>query len=275
MISQGVFRVTAMQLLHGAYNLQANHERKEWAEMWSVATLSLYNDRGAARNFTPQTIPCPILTRWWTVGVAATFILEHWDVIGAIAQGVINRENTVKKANQIASGVQSLMLEPVVVSDVHLIAAFHTYFLFPHFAWLQKGDDTVGGTPGFLARHMVSSYFLMHSDLTAGEIGWESLPAFTDFISSLETLSNDETVLQKNKVKQFFKMAREMLEKHFDIWINKHLFLGLFGEAGTAQVVAQFLLQKQASGFSENGVCESSIHDRKISLRSLQTFLET
>ena len=179
MISQGVFRTTAMQLLHGVYNLQANHERKEWAEMWSVSVHSLNNDERltATQTITPPTIPCPILTRWWTVGVAATFLLEHWDIIGAVAQGVINKFTTVKKANQIASGVQTLMSEPVIISDVHLIGAFHEYFLFPHFAWLQKGDTQNGGTPGFLARHMITSYYLMHSDLTKGETSWDTLPS--------------------------------------------------------------------------------------------------
>ena len=221
------------------------------------------------------TIPCPILTRWWTVGVAATFLLKHWNIIAVVAQGVINRLSTIKKCNQIASGVQSLMCEPVIKSDIHLISAFHTYFLFSHFAWLQKGDPEVGAAPGFLARHMASRYFLMHSDLTSGRENWRNLPIFQDFISSQEQLTDSvESERQIKKANEFFRIALELLEKHFDLWVNKHLFLALFGEVDTAQVVAQFLLGREATGFARNGMSESKIHERQISTSSFRDFLE-
>uniref|UniRef100_A0A6T7ILL0 Uncharacterized protein n=1 Tax=Attheya septentrionalis TaxID=420275 RepID=A0A6T7ILL0_9STRA len=151
---KGTFRNTAMQLLHGVYN-----------------------------------IPAPIITRWWTIGAAAVFLLKNLAVIGAIAQGVINRHVTTKKANQIASGVQSLLGEVTIRSDVHIIAAFHEYYLFSHFAWLQKGDPDVGNTPGFLARHIGVRYFLMHSQLVKANTdeAWRNIPEFAN-----ERMETDE-----------------------------------------------------------------------------------
>eukprot|EP00978_Attheya_sp_CCMP212_P005306 scaffold11847_cov34-Attheya_sp.AAC.1 len=98
---KGTFCSTAMQLLHGVYNLQANRER--------------VNEGGNNEDqCLTRTIPAPIITRWWTIGAAAVFLLNNLAVIGAIAQGVINRHVTTKKANQIASGVQSLMGEVAI-----------------------------------------------------------------------------------------------------------------------------------------------------------------
>ena len=36
---------------------------------------------------------------------------------------------------------------------------------FKHFKWLQKGDPTIGGKPGFLNQHIACRTFLMHQDL--------------------------------------------------------------------------------------------------------------
>eukprot|EP00978_Attheya_sp_CCMP212_P040253 scaffold217766_cov49-Attheya_sp.AAC.1 len=69
-------------------------------------------------------------------------------------------------------------------------------------------------------------------------------------------------------------MARQILEKHFDLWVNKFLFLAIYGEAETAQVVAQFLLDKEATGFATNVVYESTMHSRTISLPKFREFLE-
>eukprot|EP00978_Attheya_sp_CCMP212_P040254 scaffold217766_cov49-Attheya_sp.AAC.2 len=154
---KALFNNTAMQLLHGVYNLQDNHEKAEWKTIWKWAAVRSGSELG---NETVPSIPCPIATHWWTIGVAAVFLLENWDVIAAVVQGVINRLVTSKKENQIASGIQqSLMAEPAIKSDVHLIAAYHNHFLFSNFAWLQKGDPENGDTPGFFARHIAVRHF--------------------------------------------------------------------------------------------------------------------
>jgi hypothetical protein len=90
----------------------------------------------------------------------------------------------------------------------------------------------------------------MHSDLTDGQANWRNLPVFQGFIASQELLADEiEKQRQNKKANEFFRIAQELLEKHFDLWVNKHLFLALFGEVDTAQVVAQFLLGQEATRF--------------------------
>jgi hypothetical protein len=60
MTGKGTFRATAMQLLHGVYNLQDNHEREEWQEIWRFAASSV---QGEEVNKSTYTIPAPIVTR--------------------------------------------------------------------------------------------------------------------------------------------------------------------------------------------------------------------
>jgi hypothetical protein len=88
-------------------------------------------------------------------------------------------------------------------------------------------------------------------------------------------VNENEKQLQKDKVGHFFRMARQMLEKHFDLWVNEYLFLAIYGEPETSQVVAQFLLEKNATGYATNGMHESQMHGRIISLPKLREFLQS
>ena len=58
-------------------------------------------DRTSAKDVL---VPCLVLTRWWTVGVAAEFVLQNWGLMVAVAEGVIRRDLTDKDSNQISSG---------------------------------------------------------------------------------------------------------------------------------------------------------------------------
>ena len=164
---QDAYKQNAMQLLHGVYNLQDHHEKAEWKQIFVEASKSITGDDVNE----PPTVPKPILTRWWTVGVAAAFLLSHWDVIGAVTHGVIQHTNTTHACNKIASGVQSLMAEKQAKSDILLIAAYHHYFLFTHFNWLQKGDIATGDKPGFNNRNVLVRYYLMYKDLERVAVG--------------------------------------------------------------------------------------------------------
>ena len=131
--------------------------------MCRVAAANIgVTDRTSAKDVL---LPCPVLTRWWTVGVAAEFVLQNWGLVVAVAEGVIRRDLPDKASNQIASSAQALLKKPQVRSDIYLIAAYHKYFLFSHFAWLQKGNPFIGEKAGFLSRHIAGRYFLMQSEL--------------------------------------------------------------------------------------------------------------
>eukprot|EP00978_Attheya_sp_CCMP212_P010109 scaffold24250_cov61-Attheya_sp.AAC.10 len=91
-----------------------------------------------------------------------------------------------------------------------------------------------------------------------GTNNWtRSLPEFDEYEKSLDILAdNKEKQVQNDK-------------RHFDLWVNKCLFLTIYSEAETAQVaVMQFLLDnKDATGFAMmNGMYESKMHSRTITL---------
>jgi hypothetical protein len=99
-------------------------------------------------------VPAPILTRWWTVGECAAYILKGRSLVLAICHGVIQRDKTNISGNQIASAIEAWLKMPILISDIHLINAYDVYFLCNHFAWLQKGDPAIGNKQGFLNRHI-------------------------------------------------------------------------------------------------------------------------
>jgi hypothetical protein len=287
--SDGEYRCNAMQLLHGVYNLQRHHEPKQWELIWKAAfelvgegqddeALLLNNENNESLAGKIR-VPAPIMTRWWTIGVCAQFVLQHWATIIAICHGVIQHLNTDQAANKIASGVQALMRTEQVKSDVHLIHAYHSHFLASHFSWLQKGDKELGGKPGFLNRHIAVRYFLMHEDLCAAYDmeGWKLLPVFAGFRESIAVLDADERLEQEKKVNLFFMMATTQLKKHFKVWINELLFLALFSEPATATEVARFLLypDKTNNMPRENNNFESEMHGRIIDLSKFKEFLYT
>jgi hypothetical protein len=257
------FKQTAMQLLHGVYNLQKNHESEEWNMIWKSACQSL----GLESPKEPKKIPAPILTRWWTVGVCANFLLQNWETIAFVVHGALMNNKQVK-------------------SDVHMIDAFHRHFLFTHFSFLQKGDDEIGGTPCFINRHIGGRYFLMHEDLLAASDGnlegWRTLDSYGGFVASLLDLTEAETNQQVFKVKHFLRYSRMALEKHFDVWMKDLLFLSLFAEAPVATRVARFLVGRREREQDEEGeetsqqevqFFESTMHGRTINLSEFDRFL--
>lgn len=283
----------AMQLLHGLWNLQAHHEDSEFEDIWTVAAQHVAAQAAERTGIQApidlkakfSKIPCPILTRWWTVGVAAEYAVEHWDTLLELQQGVINRDATSKAANQIASGNQSLMQTRIVRSDVVFLSNFHKYYLFDHFEWLQRGDMVVGGSKaGFLNRHIGVRYFLMYTDLSDAFTAdhWKALPAFEEYVASIEALSSTDKDSQIRKTRAFFKQALEQLHKHFARWLNELLFLSLYSESWTAMCVAKFLLTtgQQTVDWSHQDLWigggeefESDLHGRSINLKRFGSFV--
>jgi hypothetical protein len=67
-----------------------------------------------------------VLTRWWSVGETARATWSSYLLLLRLTQQVIN--STTLKPNKIASGLQPLILELELFSDVSLIRCFHSYF---------------------------------------------------------------------------------------------------------------------------------------------------
>jgi hypothetical protein len=266
---------TALQLLHGVYNLQKYHETSEWKKIWMWAA-----DKIGKSTSAPKKVPAPVLTRWWTVGVCAAFALEHWDIVLAICHGVIQKYKTSSALNQIASATQALMKTNVIKCDVELIYAYDSFFFNKHFEWLQRGDEDIGSIAGFLSRHLPVRYFVMHSELSdAYDMeGWKTMNAFTTYVECISRLPTPEKRLQQEKkTNLFFMRAVDTLQKHFRRWVRELLFLCLFSEAKTGGVVARYLfpnieLTRQGE---ENELHESTIHSTKINLTKFAEFLSS
>ena len=55
------------------------------------------------------------------------------------------------------------MWKPTVLCDHKLLCAFHSWLLFSHFKYLQRGDKEMGESLSFLACHMLVPYIIMGS----------------------------------------------------------------------------------------------------------------
>ena len=180
----GLERRNAMQAIHAFYDLQNHMEYGVWKDEWKAAAKVVGSNRDDDDKVVK--LPAPIMTRWHTVGNVAMVITNELPVLRQIAVSVRNSKASNNALNKIASGILSLIAEPQIVSDITLIRGFHDAFLTKHFEWLQGGDKDIGNTPGFLARHMLTRYFLMYSDLEdLMKGGWENSKDMTLFVSSL------------------------------------------------------------------------------------------
>jgi hypothetical protein len=125
------YYMTALQLLHQVYSMQKYHEDDEWHAIWKWACVSL-----GIEYKKPLKIPAPALTCWSTVLECAEYLLQHWDILLKISQGVINLRLTSKAINQIASANQALLRTYISKCEVQLIHMCSTYFFNDHFKWL-------------------------------------------------------------------------------------------------------------------------------------------
>ena len=172
---------------------------------------------------------------------------------------------------KIASCTLNLIKNATVHSDLELIAAFHSWFLFPHFNFLQEGDPVAGDTPSFLARLITVRYFLMMDDLRIIDNGeFKTNESFRDYNDIVDTLSPEDQIIAQKKFKHFFRYVRESFVKHFAIWLDELFFLALFSCHQTATCVAQLLYGNQNGNNDCEFVC--SIHKQTINIARFRIF---
>ena len=257
----------AMQLLDGAYNLQNWHEHDELKDIY------LYTQKCEGLDEKFIKLEEPILTRWWLVGACATSVLKCKSTWEKICNGIRQATDTKSAAYKVVSATYTLIQEPFIMSDVHLLVAIHKWFFFPHFKWCQLGDNAVGGTPSFSARNMLVRYFSMMDQVRSAENGkWESLADFEGFKASANGLPDEEQRIQRLKVTHFLRILCASLKKHFGMWIySNFLFLSLFSEQKTATCIAKFL----SGGVRDHEeTYDSEAHGSQINLQKLRLFLE-
>jgi hypothetical protein len=269
----GLDKKNAMQLIHSVYDLQDSMDRSIWKTHCEAAMTFLNANLETAYvgitqadnifatkwekiktfrkfelidadtfNKTVMKVQAPVLTRWWTVGDAATMVWNAYLLIFRVCQQVINSQATVQRSNKIASGLQPLLLEEEIFSDVALIHNYHCFFVTPHFGWMQSEDDLTN-LPGFQSHNMLARYYLLVRDL--GDLKTKLLtthPSFHDTRLSLLNLQEAVAIKQRKKIATFIDIALEAIEKHFVRWCNKSLLPAALLSAKELAIPVAFIM---------------------------------
>ena len=126
---KGEFRMNAMQMIHGAYNIQNYHEIEELKGLWA------YVEEADGMKF--KVLEEPVLTRWWLVGACAVSFKESIGVWTKICSAIRKSAPSESASLKIASCTLNLIKNKAIQCNLELIAVFHKWFLFPHFKFLQ------------------------------------------------------------------------------------------------------------------------------------------
>ena len=151
--------------------------------------------------------------------------------------------------------------------------AIHKNWMFHDFNFLKGGDPLTGYVAGNQARMITVQYFLMHEELRSFMNGkWKRMEEFKDVVEfNAANLDHETQIIQEKKIEHALTHMLCSIEKHFDPWVNHHLFLCLYSEAQTAQVVASFLLDEKFQGPE---YFTSTIHQQIINVRRFEAFLK-
>ena len=166
------------------------------------------------------------------------------------------------------------MRKEVVRADVTLIKCLHTYWIFPHFTYLQGGDQLTGDVPGYQARLLLVRYFLMHNDLKRLEDGgWKQNQNFEGLVDTIGHLDTNEKDKMQNKMKHIVNVMLKSLTKHFDPWANQLLFLSIFSERETATIVASLIVGSPSPCNSSPTRFLSTLHGCEVDLQQFEEFV--
>jgi hypothetical protein len=281
----GLDNRNAMQLIHAVWDMFAKFTEYFASDTWKRALSRIWkklrgDDEEVPKDLT-TTIQEPLITRWWTVGKLAGFILKYWDIIERMARAVVNISLTKDAENKIASGLRSLMHQDEIKADIAFLAAFAKCFLDPHFAWFQRSDPNIKA-PGFLTFHRHVRYFLMWKDLKDLSVSWRTHAAFQTYreiIAGLQDVPTEGNPVTKKikevMVDKFFLLATRQTIKHNRRYMTTaKLVRACFGEFQTGQIVARHILGDRNLHMDiPNELFNSVIHNRPINLNCWWQFL--
>ena len=193
--ADGNFLQAAMQMLHGAYNLQNWHEKEELKKMYEF----IRREEGLEEKFVP--LPEPIVTRWWLVGACAVQFKESMTTWKRACKGVLTYSAASSAVGQIASCTLGLMQKATILCDNEILCVFHKWFIFKHFKYFQLGDNEIGGTPGFQNRHCLVRYFIMIVTLenACKDEEWKKMKQFQDLVSAIDKCEESKRDMQVKK----------------------------------------------------------------------------
>jgi len=226
----------------------------------------------------------PILTRWWTVGVGAAFVVDYYLVLFHACQTAINIYKAEVSAYKIASALYSMMKDPENFIDITLIRSFNKDYIHPHLDWLQSCDD-LSGTLGFSSHHIAIRHFLMEQDMK-NVLRLPSMKQHQQAVDKLGTISAGEKHKHMEKLRVFTREIIDSLRKHCSRWLGSHLLpAGLLSERQTATVISAAMLGRPMPTFdADDSVVddirmsgklhyESAVHKTKIDLLKFNRFI--
>ncbi|GFH50728.1 hypothetical protein CTEN210_07204 [Chaetoceros tenuissimus] len=199
----------AVQLIHAIYDLQQAYGVEPFAILANDIAQKHSLEIKDSQNRTVDKFPLlqePIESRWWTLGKGAALYVYNRVLLRLMIIHIIKSRSSTKdetkKEVKIAIGAFPLTLEGVVLSDALLMTSFVEKFLHPWLETLQRGDERVGGTPGFTIRMLLSCFFLMDQELKQlGNNGWKANEKFQPFLRDLENIRSDNVVYPTTKDK--------------------------------------------------------------------------
>ena len=301
-----------LQMLHAVYDMQQSLEYEEFIEVMNESisfvkrvqadsdfdygdsaydvifkermdhVIDFYDDFKCHRFFFAskgkrsaaiKKMQAPVLTRWWYVGEACKYVWKLFPVILKATQIVINVYSG--KPNKIASGLQPLLLERDIFTDLALVKCYHSAYFEKHLKWLQESTD-LSHVPGFQSHQMIPRYFLIRRDLEKIRRTMRTdHPDFGDFRSSIARHHHSERETQRSKSKIFVNLAVESLDKHFKRWMNAQLLpAALLSEDPLALAVARVMVGHSNPPINQfERFFVSTIHGHIFDLLEFEAFL--
>ena len=220
-----------------------------------------------------QVMSCTILSRSWYVGAGSNHVFVNESEWMKMCQLEINREKADKLSNQMASDMQSMDQDSIIMIMLYFIDRFHLVFFDIHIKWHQHVDDKTQ-EPGHLAVHMVVNYYVKHRDLKAlqDEV-WKKNAVFSKFCQPAATVDNDNLrdIILVTFPARSLDISMTTLKKHFHQW-RKDTFLTfiLRGEDNPAQFLACYFISESLPILR---AYKSKKHDTAINIHGLTNLL--
>jgi len=233
----------------------------------------------------------PILTRWWTVGSAASYTFDYYLVLYHACQTIVNMYSSDRTPNMIASELFAMMTDQENLIDICLIRTYNKAFLNPHLDWLQSSKDLTGHQ-AFQAHNVAVRYHIMERELRGIISNGRKVKDYHEAVANWKPKAEGDAAKDKErfdkKLKLFLHAAHDSFVKHWRRWIRSSLLpAALMSEALTAKVIAAVMLGKGMPTFETDASVKndmamsgyikfkSEVHNTEICLNLLYKFLQS
>ena len=216
----GVGSHNALQLLHSVHDLEKCFGRDVWKKMIQEEIENL-----GLGLLVPRSMPRPVTTRWWWLGIACDIVLKNWKVFHSLAKGCVNAYGSASYPNIVASSLDSMMKEEMFYVHILFISCFAKNIINPHFEFLQSHGQQ-SKQAGYNSEAMLVRTFLINQDITAlQDERWKTMDAFKPVMDHLAgkrwMTSQEEEDFDSKKAKQ--KLSCPLVYDKQNRKSNKHI----------------------------------------------------